>query len=53
MAEEQPEIKKGRVPAEKTPTSNILSHNYCNNTFKNVLRGKTEDVNIKAYFQIN
>ena len=28
----------------KTPSSNILSHNYCENTFKNVLRGKPEDV---------
>lgn len=49
MAEEKSEIKT----KEKAPSSNILSHNYCNETFKNVLRGMPEDVNIKAYLQIN
>ena len=28
----------------KTPSSNKLSHNFCENTFKNVLRGQGEDV---------
>ena len=44
MAEEQSTTK---IAKAKAPSSNILSHNYCDTTFKNVLRGgKDEDVNI-------
>lgn len=42
MAEEQ------STKEIRAPSSNILSHNYCDRTFKNVLRGKPEDV-IKTF----
>jgi len=39
MAEEKSTAKE-----VKAPSSNILSHKNCDYTFKNILRGKPEDV---------